>query len=229
MSCSTNILFPSNPFAPTQVIQKLLPSGYTTTKPACNMESTSGSSSPHSSNENEGGIMNRGREVKGLPSSFSANLGRDATPIPARHEGAPGPASGRSVKSIVALFESSPRSKALTPSKPPRPDTARLLVSSTDLQLASALQRQPESLQALDVEEYSLTLLKYRKYFTERPLGRCLDDDAGEKAINTKTGGRKKTIRARPSKVAAIAKPCSSPLEEESGKKFPPTTSETVR
>ena len=33
---------------------------------------------------------------------------------------------------------------------------------------------------AKDVEDYSLTLLKYREYYTEKPLGRCLDEEDKE-------------------------------------------------
>lgn len=43
-----------------------------------------------------------------------------------------------------------------------------------------------------DVEEYSLTLLRYRQYFTEKPLGRSLDDVWASDHLpnNTSRGGK---------------------------------------
>lgn len=129
------------------------------------------------SEENElgDGILNRKREHKGLPSSFSMNLGRRATPPHSIHtsHATPADGTGRSVKSIVAWIEASP--SATTPSKITRSHTSKANlsgVSSPDYTSQSIQQ----NLAAADVEEYSLTLLKYRKYFTQQPLGRCLDE-----------------------------------------------------
>lgn len=38
---------------------------------------------------------------------------------------------------------------------------------------------------AADVEEYSLTLLKYKQYYTDVPLGRCLDAQEKDSATAT--------------------------------------------
>lgn len=38
---------------------------------------------------------------------------------------------------------------------------------------------------AADVEEYSLTLLKYKQYYTDVPLGRCLDAQEQDSATAT--------------------------------------------
>jgi hypothetical protein len=39
----------------------------------------------------------------------------------------------------------------------------------------------PSAQAGYQVEEYSLTLLKHKSYFNNRPLARCLDDDPGKK------------------------------------------------
>lgn len=100
-----------------------------------------------------------------------------------RRDGTPkGGGKPRSVKNIVAWLESS---KARGKS-PPGSQLSASASSGSKMSLPSAARpasgapQIPEfSFQTHpDVEDYSLTLLKYRQYFTETPLGRCLDDEA---------------------------------------------------
>ncbi|KAG6041709.1 hypothetical protein E4U41_002792 [Claviceps citrina] len=92
----------------------------------------------------------------------------------------------RSVKSIVAWLESSSTSpQPCSPSisvadTPPSPSTGP--VSTCHHQRTRPKQRAPA---ASDVEDYSLTFLKYQDYFASAPpLGRCLDreDDPPQSA-----------------------------------------------
>jgi hypothetical protein len=150
------------------------------------MAATTSSPGPcfNSSPSEEGDIMSRKRELKGLPSSFSSNLGYRATSsASSRRPSLPGvnPNPSRSVKSIVAWIESSPASTPLSTPRglphaalgltPPSPTRTRTFSGQSLPGIKPVTAGLPE------VEEYSLTLLKYRKYFTERPLARCLDDE----------------------------------------------------
>jgi hypothetical protein len=131
----------------------------------------------------EESILNRKKELKGLSSSFSSNIGQRISP--SYLQGSTGTSQkkdGRSVKSIVAWLELASTN----------PDTSRY--SGDDIKSVhsvgtissagsnSSLFSRQTIPRAADVEEYSLTLLKYKQYFTEVPLGRCLDapgqDDA---------------------------------------------------
>ncbi|KAI9167580.1 hypothetical protein HJFPF1_03711 [Paramyrothecium foliicola] len=123
----------------------------------------------------DGGIMNRKRELKGLPSSFSSNLGcRVSPPRQAALHGVTLKGS-RSVKSIVAWIESSP-SNAGSPNTSQDDSTCALARITPSPSGAVSLQAEFAPPVTSEVEEYSLTLLRYRSYFTDRPLGRCLDE-----------------------------------------------------
>jgi hypothetical protein len=166
------------------------------------MASSLTTASPRSSRGDDESMLGRKRELKALPTSFSSNLGRDfKAPLP--HSPPPPPlcprnasantsqSGGRSVKSIVAWLESSPttgvfadRTGSRTKKRRQRPtdeevphNDSSTAQHSTTASLSTQFSQQ--SLGAPDVEEYSLTLLKYREYFTERPLARCLDDEEG--------------------------------------------------
>ncbi|KAK5987273.1 hypothetical protein PT974_11397 [Cladobotryum mycophilum] len=147
-------------------------------------------------------IINRKKELKGLSSSFSSNLGRRISPPQSRKTSDSTTSHNRSVKSIVAWLESSTGSNADGSSSSKhsgeelKTDVSLGSVSSAGL--TSQCSRQTLH-SALDVEEYSLTLLKYKKYFTERPLGRCLD---GRPSSTSSSGelveaSRTEDIRAR--------------------------------
>ncbi|KAH7326107.1 hypothetical protein B0I35DRAFT_421926 [Stachybotrys elegans] len=126
------------------------------------------------SSETAGSIINRKREAKGLPSSFSANLSRRVSPPRVATPASP-QNSLRSVKAIVAWLESSPKDAATNGQTKPLVGSPYSSRKPTPLRLR--LQHSQPVLHATpDVEEYSLTLLKYQQYYTQQPLGRCLDD-----------------------------------------------------
>lgn len=137
---------------------------------------------PFKSSAESESIINRKRDVKGLPGSFSSNLSRrTSSPRPTRDETTSSNVS--SVKAIVAWLEKSKENSICstlvdTDSKPKTPiNTTSPVPPSRPLKQDLQLQSLP---MAPGVEEYSLTLLKYRSYFTERPLGRCLDGQDGD-------------------------------------------------
>ncbi|KAM0254715.1 hypothetical protein ACHAQJ_006496 [Trichoderma viride] len=129
-------------------------------------------------------LLDRKKELKGLSSSFSSNIGQRISPSHPQGSstGTSQKKDGRSVRSIVAWLELASTN----------PDTSRQ--SGDDIKSVhsvgtissagsnSSLFSRQTIPGAADVEEYSLTLLKYKQYFTEVPLGRCLDaqeqDDA---------------------------------------------------
>lgn len=136
------------------------------------------------SNTSEESIINRKIERRGLPSSFSSNLVNPRA-SPSRNKDGKGASSGKSVKSIVSFFESSQSNswcaaygdeKSVKSNK--FKSTSASQVSSSNATSASQLPpvQKQHLVHAPDVEDYSLTLLKYRQYFTEKPLARCLDD-----------------------------------------------------
>lgn len=80
----------------------------------------------------------------------------------------------RSVKSIVAWLESSSSSQPWSP-RSNMIDLTRDL-STGSMSTYQEPQRHNHSVSvASDVEDYSLTYLKYKNYFTAAPLMRCLD------------------------------------------------------
>ncbi|KEY70291.1 hypothetical protein S7711_11098 [Stachybotrys chartarum IBT 7711] len=129
-----------------------------------------------SSSETNESIINRKREHRGLPSSFSSNLSRRISPPRPQARDAT-PRGNRSVKSIVAWLESSPNSPK--PSQKTNAASIAKHVSPT-----AGVKHSKHQYSQPDVEEYSLTLLNYRKYFTEKPLGRCLDDATQNETVD---------------------------------------------
>ncbi|KFA64978.1 hypothetical protein S40285_10146 [Stachybotrys chlorohalonatus IBT 40285] len=130
-----------------------------------------------SSSETNESIINRKREHRGLPSSFSSNLSRRISPPRPQARDAT-PRGNRSVKSIVAWLESSPNSPK--PSQKTNATSVAKHVSPT-----AGVTHSKHQYSQPDVEEYSLTLLNYRKYFTGKPLGRCLDDATQNETISS--------------------------------------------
>lgn len=101
----------------------------------------------------------------------------------------------RSVKSIVAWIESSSNSQPWSPRSIHADIKRDLSSSSVSTSYESRLYQQSVS-GADDVEDYSLTYLKYRKYFANPPLGRCLDQETArtpaspaDVAVKTSSGG----------------------------------------
>ena len=134
------------------------------------------------SNNSEDSIINRKIERRGLPSSFSSNLVNPRA-SPPRSKDAKVASSGKSVKSIVSFFESSKSNPSCATYEDG--DSVKSKLKSTSASHVSSSTATSESqlptiqkqhlIHAPDVEDYSLTLLKYRQYFTEKPLARCLD------------------------------------------------------
>lgn len=154
------------------------------------MARTPSDNSPRSSGKNDSGtIINRRRELNGLPNSFSSSLGRDVERSPRqrhRRDVGPGQRSGRSVKSIVAWLESAPLASDPNHASRPLPkdetDGSRQASNgSPSLACSPRHSWQNTCATRSEEEDSSLAFLKYRKYFTETPLGRCLDEDANER------------------------------------------------
>lgn len=137
------------------------------------LHSPSRDSLPRSESESNESIINRKRELKALPSSFSSNLGRRNSP-PRPLRGITGGQGSRSVKSIVAWLECS--SSDSTYSKTSEASSRYEVPLSASSAGGETVYSQQTIGASHDVEEYSLTLLKYRKYFTHCPLARCLDE-----------------------------------------------------
>lgn len=143
-------------------------------------ESVKTSSSSHGSDQS---IINRKIERRGIPGSFSANLGKRSSPpreidsgdVTAQKNG-----GNTSVKAIVAWLESSSRDEAKSPTSICSDSRSKSSLAPSTLSKAASVEASVKSQQGLpmapDVEEYSLTLLKYREYYTESPLARCLDE-----------------------------------------------------
>ncbi|KAG9251265.1 uncharacterized protein F5Z01DRAFT_639416 [Emericellopsis atlantica] len=146
----------------------------------------------------EGSIMSRKREHRGLPASFSYSIGRPRSSPPRKEKG-----EKKSVKSIVARIEAGEgtRNSPSSPTCHDAPNRASSMESSSQTTTTTttgkgsdksvdgssaattAKATKPWLAIAPDVEDYSLTLLKYRHYYTVTPLGRCLDvipDSPGE-------------------------------------------------
>ncbi|UKZ62071.1 uncharacterized protein TrAtP1_003329 [Trichoderma atroviride] len=136
-------------------------------------------------------IIDRKRPLKGLSGSFSSNIGQRISPSnPQDNVNTSQKKKNRSVKSIIAWLEEASANNG----------TSRLsgddiksvhsvgTISSTGSN-SSLLSRQTMP-GAADVEEYSLTLLKYKQYYTDVPLGRCLDAQEKDGAAATSSNVR---------------------------------------
>ncbi|KAB5577600.1 hypothetical protein GE09DRAFT_525113 [Coniochaeta sp. 2T2.1] len=160
-------------------------------------------------------ILDRKIESRALPASFSSNLGRKA---PVAEKGG----KVKSVRAIVDWLEKtgspgpeSPESKTQAlPGKAEDADKIPLVSKATtttttksDFLEPSAQDPStptsrvfPAKTPPTHPEEYSLTLLKYKSYFNNRPLVRCLDDEDGKVASPV----------AKPTPKAASASSCYS-------------------
>ncbi|KAK1246765.1 hypothetical protein MKX08_000567 [Trichoderma sp. CBMAI-0020] len=130
-------------------------------------------------------VIHRKRPLKALSGSFSSNIGQRISPSnPQDSVNTSQKKKNRSVKSIIAWLEEASANNG----------TSRL--SGDDIKSvhsvgsnSSLLSRQTMP-GAADVEEYSLTLLKYKQYYTDVPLGRCLDVQERDSAATTSNNVR---------------------------------------
>lgn len=116
-------------------------------------------------------VIHRKRELRGIPGSFSSNLGQRNSPSPPRVDVAKANNGSRRVRSIVAWIESSSTGCVEVPDESPAASTK------------PDMEESPPRVRKITTEtcDDSLAFLNYRHYFTERPLVRCLDDEMGEK------------------------------------------------
>lgn len=89
-------------------------------------------------------------------------------------------ATCRSVKSIVAWLESSSTDQSRSP-RGTITKISRNISTGSSSTYIELRKHKPSVSAADDVEEYSLTYLKYKNYFTCEPLGRCLDRGRSQK------------------------------------------------
>lgn len=124
----------------------------------------------------EESVINRKRELKGLSGSFSSNIGQRISPSNLQdNANTSQKKENRTVRSIIAWLE---QASANNDTSRHSGDDIKSIHSAGTISSAgsnsSLLSRQTIP-GAPDVEEYSLTLLKYKQYYTDVPLGRCLD------------------------------------------------------
>lgn len=130
-------------------------------------------------------IIHRKRELRGVPGSFSFNLGQRNSPSPPRLDVTKANSGNRSVRSIVAWIESSSSTSGL---QAVDDDSTRANEKLVTNQVGDS----PPQLENLSIQPFddSLAFLNYRNYFMDQPLARCLDtemDDVGTKADSETT------------------------------------------
>lgn len=131
-------------------------------------------------------IINRKRPLWVVSDSFSSNNGQRISPSnPQDNVNISQKTKNRSVKSIIAWIEEASANNGT--SRHSGDDIKSVhsagTISSTGSN-SSLLSRQTMP-GAADVEEYSLTLLRYKQYYTDVPLGRCLDVQKQDSATET--------------------------------------------
>ncbi|EHK45105.1 hypothetical protein TRIATDRAFT_18710, partial [Trichoderma atroviride IMI 206040] len=134
-------------------------------------------------------IIDRKRPLKGLSGSFSSNIGQRISPSnPQDNVNTSQKKKNRSVKSIIAWLEEASANNGTSRLSGDDIKSVHSTISSTGSN-SSLLSRQTMP-GAADVEEYSLTLLKYKQYYTDVPLGRCLDAQEKDSAATTSSNVR---------------------------------------
>ncbi|KAL7896593.1 hypothetical protein HDV63DRAFT_401392 [Trichoderma sp. SZMC 28014] len=131
-------------------------------------------------------IMNRKRPLRSVSDSFSSNNGQRISPSsPQDNINISQKTKNRSVKSIIAWIEEASANNGASRHSGDDIKSVHSIgtISSTGSN-SSLLSRQTMP-GAADVEEYSLTLLKYKQYYTDVPLGRCLDAQKQDSATRT--------------------------------------------
>ncbi|KAM3565011.1 hypothetical protein MY1884_000415 [Beauveria asiatica] len=135
-------------------------------------------------------IIDRKRELKAIPGSFSYNLGRRGSGPAPRLDLGLGPSPSRSVKSIVAWIESSAATKRSSSRLSASDDGAAIMrshVSSCKLHGESPSRRPREySTGGINVDSDCPTFLDYQQYFAQDSLARCLDEQPLHTAIPDK-------------------------------------------
>lgn len=128
-------------------------------------------------------ILDRKRELKAIPGSFSYNLGRRGSGVPPRLDLSLGHSPSRSVKSIVAWIESSSAAGqqfSRRRSASSDDDGATLRSDASSYTLHGSLKVSPSRTLDPDttgvVDSDCPTFLDYQKYFAQESLARCLDE-----------------------------------------------------
>lgn len=118
-------------------------------------------------------ILDRKRELKSIPGSFSYNLGRRDSGSPPRLDATRTNAktSNRSVKSIVAWLESSAANE--TPASTETGATGAYQLRNTVEESPTRPQKQK---MIVNIDSDGPAFLDYQKYFTQTSLARCLDE-----------------------------------------------------
>ncbi|KAM3512148.1 hypothetical protein MY11210_004212 [Beauveria gryllotalpidicola] len=147
------------------------------------MEPTTEVSGEHAASSATGSpnsIIDRKRELKAIPGSFSYNLGRRSSGPAPRFDLCLGHNPSRSVKSIVAWIESSAATKRSSSRLSASDDGAapmRSHASSYKLHGDSPSRRPREySTGGVNVDSDCPTFLDYQQYFARDSLARCLDE-----------------------------------------------------
>ncbi|KAL2126491.1 hypothetical protein VTI74DRAFT_819 [Chaetomium olivicolor] len=158
-------------------------------------------------------IVDRKIERRALPASFSSNLGRKGL-SPGRK------ASDRFVKAMVSMFEKSTGTSGnRQPNKPSEihgnqgqedaVDNNGKLEDRVIIHTPQHYFQQGQPIRSIptpmfspahvgyQVEEYSLTLLKHKSYFNNRPLARCLDDLDGNKVAGRVSGRNSQDVKSK--------------------------------
>lgn len=135
-----------------------------------------------SPNSSPSSVLERKRELKSIPGSFSYNLGRRDTASPPRLDTKRANGPCRSVKSIIAWIESSADNDP-----PSRLSTSTCTTTkSTNSSLHAQGHReepQPRNTAGVNVDRDCPTFLDYQKYFTQSSLARCLDEAPKEESV----------------------------------------------
>ncbi|KAL7942129.1 hypothetical protein V8C42DRAFT_332641 [Trichoderma barbatum] len=107
-------------------------------------------------------IINRKRELKGLSSSFSSNIGQRISPSNLSSSANASKNDGRSVRSIVAWLESASTNANTSRHSGDDIKSVHSVGKISSAGSNSSLLSHHTIPGASDVEEYSLTLLKYK-------------------------------------------------------------------
>ncbi|KAL6906975.1 hypothetical protein GGI43DRAFT_248239 [Trichoderma evansii] len=134
----------------------------------------------------EESIINRKRELKGLSSSFSSNIGQRISPSNLQdNANISQKKKNRSVKSIIAWLELASANNDISRHSGDDIKSVHSVGTISSAGSNSSLLSRHTMPGAADVEEYSLTLLKYKQYYTDVPLGRCLDAQEQDSAATS--------------------------------------------
>ncbi|ATY62118.1 hypothetical protein A9K55_008392 [Cordyceps militaris] len=150
---------------------------------------SSATSSPRS-------IIDREREHKAIPGSFSYNLGRRRGPPPPLLDQSTVLSPSRSVRSIVAWIESS-SSVVVAPTRPAASDESGAAMRFKALSpcqrrggssSSSSLVLSPSPTSAslrphFHVDDDCTTFLDYQQYFATESLARCLDEQSSVETV----------------------------------------------